>query len=87
MNVSLPPELEDFVRSKVKTGQYNSPSDVVLEALRLLEQHEKARLIQTEEFRAEIDRRIAALDRGERIDGEEFFARLRVKSKQRCQQT
>jgi len=46
MNVSLTPELERFVNGKVQTGRYNSASEVVREALRLLEQHEQARAAQ-----------------------------------------
>jgi len=36
MNVSLTPDLERFVRDKVDSGLYNSASEVVREALRLL---------------------------------------------------
>jgi len=43
MNVSLTPELEKFVASKVDSGRYNSASEVVREALRLLEEHERSR--------------------------------------------
>jgi antitoxin ParD1/3/4 len=35
MNVSLTPELEQFVQTKVQSGRYNSASEVVREALRL----------------------------------------------------
>jgi antitoxin ParD1/3/4 len=83
MNVSLTPELESFVLTKVKTGRYNSASEVVREALRLLEDHEKARAAQLEKFRSEVDRRLASLDRGEGVDGEAVFARLRKKSQER----
>ena len=41
MNVSLPDELANFVKAKVSTGRYGSSSEVVREALRLLEQAEK----------------------------------------------
>jgi antitoxin ParD1/3/4 len=83
MNVSLTPELEEFVLSKVKSGRYNSASEVVREALRLLEDHEKARAVQLEEFQSEVDRRMASLDRGEGLDGEAVFARIRKKSQER----
>lgn len=33
MNISLTPELEKFVNAKVKSGRYNSASEVVREAL------------------------------------------------------
>lgn len=41
MNVSLPSELADFVKAKVGTGRYGSSSEVVREALRLMERVEQ----------------------------------------------
>jgi len=41
MNVSLTPELETLIDQKVKTGLYNSASDVLREALRLLDEHDR----------------------------------------------
>ena len=43
MNVSLTPELEKFVSAKVRAGRYTSASEVVREALRLLEEHDQER--------------------------------------------
>ena len=40
MNVSLTEEQEEFVKSRISTGQYSSASEVVSEALRLMERHE-----------------------------------------------
>ncbi|HMN72578.1 MAG TPA: type II toxin-antitoxin system ParD family antitoxin [Rhodoblastus sp.] len=40
MNVSLTDELAQFVREKVETGRYASSSEVVREALRLLEKQD-----------------------------------------------
>lgn len=42
MNVSLTPKLESFVKAKVKTGDYNNASEVVREALRLLQREDEA---------------------------------------------
>jgi antitoxin ParD1/3/4 len=41
MNVSLTPELERFVEEKVKTGMYQTASEVVREGLRLLRKSER----------------------------------------------
>jgi antitoxin ParD1/3/4 len=82
MNVSLTPELEKFVSTKVESGRYNSASEVVREALRLLEEHDSSRTAQLAEFNAELGRRLAALDRGETVDPAEARARLRRKSEQ-----
>ena len=40
MNISLTPELEQFVQSTVKNGRYSSASEVILAALRLLKERE-----------------------------------------------
>jgi len=83
MNVSLTPELEEFVSTKVQTGRYNSASEVVREALRLLEEHDLARATQLAEFNRELGRRLAGLDRGEVVDPAAARARLQRKSEQR----
>jgi putative addiction module CopG family antidote len=54
MNVSLTPELEKLVQEKVKTGRYNSASEVVREALRLLEEQDQLRALRLEEVRKKI---------------------------------
>jgi antitoxin ParD1/3/4 len=83
MNVSLTPQLEKFVSAKVKSGRYNSASEVVREALRLLEEHDSARAAQLAEFNGELGRRLAALDRGEVNDPAAARTRLQRKSEQR----
>jgi antitoxin ParD1/3/4 len=59
MNVSLTPELEEFVSAKVESGRYNSASEVVREALRLLEEFDSARATRLAEFNGELSRRLA----------------------------
>jgi antitoxin ParD1/3/4 len=76
MNVHLTPELETLVQKKVKTGRYNSASEVVREALRLFEQRDRIRELQLRDIRNRIDQGWASLERGETIDGEQFFRRL-----------
>ena len=46
MNVSLTPELEQFVRVLVRSGRYHSASEVVRDGLRLLGQSERRRLVE-----------------------------------------
>ena len=67
MNVSLTPELEKFVANKVDSGRYTSASEVVREALRLLEQKDRDRDVQLAAFNRELAQRLAALDRGEHV--------------------
>ena len=44
MNVKLNPELEKFVQYKVKSGLYQSPSELVNEGVRLLWEREQSRI-------------------------------------------
>lgn len=76
MNVDLTPELEDLVRSKVQSGRYHSASEVVSEALRLLEQQDAARPLQLEELRNRMDRALGESARGEGVDGEAFLQKM-----------
>jgi antitoxin ParD1/3/4 len=65
VNVSLTPELEKLIHNKVETGMYLSASEVVREALRLLEERDKRQALKFEEIRKEIQVGIDQADRGE----------------------
>lgn len=54
MNVNLTPQLEELVRSKVSSGLYTSASEVVREALRLLEEQDRLREVKLEELRRDV---------------------------------
>ena len=43
MNISLPPKMARFIRSKVKDGQYTNASEVVRDAVRHMQETEAAR--------------------------------------------
>lgn len=83
MNVSLTPELDKFVAAKVKSGRYNSASEVVREALRLLEDHDRGRASQIMAFNQELGSRLASLDRGEHVEPKAVRTRLELKSRER----
>ncbi len=83
MNVSLTPELESYVAGKVESGRYNSASEVVREALRLLEEVEATRAAQVSGFNRELERRLASLDRGERVGARAAKNRLAERSRAR----
>jgi len=83
MNVSLTPELDQFVAGKVESGRYTSASEVVREALRLLEEHDRARSAQVAAFNQELGARLASLDRGEHVKPEAARKRIEQKSQDR----
>ena len=72
MNVSLTPELEQYIRAKVDSGRYLSASEVVREALRLLEQKEK----RLEELRVEVQKGLDS-GRSEPLNMEAIKAKAR----------
>jgi antitoxin ParD1/3/4 len=76
MNVSLTPELEKFVAEKVKSGLYNSASEVVRESLRLLRREDEIQKLQLEELRREIKTSIKQLDDGQGVSLDDVRARI-----------
>lgn len=58
MNISLNPHFEELVKGKVESGLYNSVSEVMREALRLLEERDQLRELRLEELRREIQKGI-----------------------------
>ena len=63
MNVSLTPALEKLIHKKVKSGVYNNASEVVREALRLLEEQDKIKELKLSKLKAELQVGINQLDR------------------------
>jgi len=83
VEISLRPELEAYVASKVATGAYASPSEVCEAAIRLLEDQEEERDESLSAFNEELAQRLASLDRAEHVDPEAARERIRQKSELR----
>ena len=54
MNVNLTPQLEEMVRQKVASGLYTSASEVIREALRLMDEQDRVRAVKLEQLREAI---------------------------------
>jgi antitoxin ParD1/3/4 len=78
MSITLTPEQEQLIQAQLATGRYSNISEVIADALRLLEQRDRYHRWE-EEVRAKIDIAAAQLDRGEGVDGETAIAQLRAK--------
>jgi len=72
VNIHLTNELEQLVHNKVQSGRYNSASEVVREALRLMEDRDLRR----EEIRKKIAQSLDSQRLGKLVDGEAVFDRL-----------
>jgi len=82
MNFSLTPSLEQYVRNRAATGDYNNASEVVREAIRLLKQQDEERTLKLERLRAAIQVGIHDMETGNSIEInsnkalDDFFAKL-----------
>jgi antitoxin ParD1/3/4 len=72
MNIHLTRELEQLVHDKVQSGRYNSASEVVREALRLMEERD----LRKQEIRRKILEGLDSQRLGQLLDGEAVFDRL-----------
>ena len=73
ISISFTPQQAEFLSSCVKSGRYQSTSEVVREGLRLLEDLQKRRQAEIERVRTLIQEGANQLDQGETIDSETFF--------------
>jgi len=76
ISVSLTPELVGLIRAKVATGRYTSTSEVVREALRLLERTDQREAEATARLRQAWDQGIARGNFGP-VDFDELKAEAR----------
>ena len=86
MNVSLGNKWERFVDAKVKSGDFQTASEVLREGLRLLEEKELLKRISVSslgELKQKLLEGMASLDRGHGIDGEKAFVPLRRRANDR----
>jgi antitoxin ParD1/3/4 len=80
MNVSLTPELEQYINQKIESGLYQTASEVVRAGLRLLREKDELHRQAVEELRRELQVSIDEADRGELspLDAEGTLKRLRA---------
>ncbi len=89
MNVSLTPELEEYVNKKVKSGRYNSASEVIRESLRTLQDWEELENIRRDELRREIMLGVEQIRNGQSIvlrseeELKEFFEDIKRRGRER----
>ena len=83
MNVNLGSTFDQFVADLLKTGHYQSQSEILREGLRLLKDREDLKQLRLAELRKEIAIGIASADRGEFVDGPAAFDRIRQRTAER----
>jgi antitoxin ParD1/3/4 len=74
--IQLTPELERQIDEKMRSGGYNSASEVVREALRLMEQRDRLLAMCKRETAEKIAVGLESLRAGKGRDGEAVFDRI-----------
>lgn len=74
---TLPDEVKELVRAQIEAGRFQSVDEVVVEALRLLQEREELFASHRDQLRAQIAEGVAAEERGELRDGREAVADVR----------
>lgn len=83
LTVTLPDDLDAFIRERVAAGRFASPSDAIREAIALLERHERDVETTREELRHQILVGIEQVEAGQVRDGEFAFREIREKLRRR----
>lgn len=84
VNISLTPHFEEMVKDKLASGLYHSASEVIRDALRLLEERDKLRELKLEELRKEINQGVnSGKPENLNIDAIKERGRKRLRSHQR----
>jgi antitoxin ParD1/3/4 len=76
MSISLTPDQERLVQTKLQSGKYCSVEDVLEMALRLLDEYDRADAEWVEEVRTKIDAAMVASTHTPPIDGETFVNQI-----------
>ncbi len=84
LNVSLTPELEQFVHERVSTGRFQTPSEVIREGLRLLELRERERETEFLALKRKLEHAAGQADRGEFVDPQEVLQEIEIRKRQRA---
>jgi antitoxin ParD1/3/4 len=77
---ALPRDLDDMIRAKVASGLYDSWTQVIREALILLDERDRTRALRQERLLNELAIGIDQANDHQMVDGLEVFRRLRNKT-------
>jgi len=76
MSISLTPDQERFVQTKLQAGKYRSVEEILEIALRLLDEYDRTEAEWVEDVREKIDAAIAASEHTPPIEGETFVNQI-----------
>jgi len=77
MNVTVSPKISKRINARVKSGQYQTPGDVIAAAISSLDQQENFGNFAPGELDALLAEAERDIERGDVLDADEVFAELR----------
>ncbi|MEM6840061.1 MAG: type II toxin-antitoxin system ParD family antitoxin [Cyanobacteria bacterium P01_C01_bin.120] len=83
MQITLPPELEQFIQRQITAGKYQSALDVITAGVHLLEQQEDIYQGRLHELQQDAQIGLEAVQRGEVVEGPTAMAQIREKLRTR----
>ena len=82
LSITLPRDMAEMIRGKVQAGAYASNSEVIREALRLLQEQDGLKAQKLAWMREKIDRALA--DPRPSLEADEVFERLEERHRRRA---
>jgi antitoxin ParD1/3/4 len=76
MSISLTPDQERLIQTKLQAGKYNSAEEILEIALRLLDEYDRANTEWIADTQAKIDAAILTSEQTPPIDGETFVNQI-----------
>jgi antitoxin ParD1/3/4 len=76
MSISLTPDQERLIQTKLQAGKYHSAQEILEVALRLLDEYDRANTEWVVDTQAKIDAAILASEQTLPIDGETFVNQI-----------
>lgn len=72
MNINLTPDQTRIIESKLQTGKYHSPEEILDIALWLFDEYERADAAWVDQVRSKIDAAVQASEQTPPLDGKTF---------------
>lgn len=79
INFQLGGQSEEFVQDQLNTGRYADATEVVRDALRLMEERDRELQMHKGEIQQKIEAGMASLRAGRHSDGKAYFDRLKAR--------
>ncbi len=76
MSISLTPDQERFVQTKLQAGKYRSAEEILEIALQLLDEYDRSEAEWVEDVRVKVDSAIEASKHTAPVDGETFVSEI-----------